>query len=31
MITPTPITAIKRKKLICPLLDFLAMECSRWG
>ena len=25
MITITPITAIKRKKLICPLLDFLAM------
>ena len=30
MITTTPITAIKRKKLICPLLDFLAMECGRW-
>ena len=31
IITTTPITAIKRKKLICPLLVFLAMECSRWG
>jgi hypothetical protein len=31
MITTIPITAMKRKKLICPLLDFLAMECGRWN